>query len=106
MSGGTSQYEQRARLNVLKGTAYIAPATVYLGLYTTNPAADGSGGVESADTTYARLAITCNATNFPAAGSGGPATMSNGAILNMFTATGNDAATVKGWALFDTSVAG
>jgi hypothetical protein len=106
MSGGTSQYEQQARLNVFKGSAYPAPATVYLALFTTLPAADGSGGVESVDTTYARLAITANVANFPSATGGGPASMSNGVAFNMFVATGNDAATVKGWGFFDALAAG
>jgi hypothetical protein len=44
-----------------------APATWYIALYTALPADDGSGGTEVSGGSYARAAVTNNATNFPAA---------------------------------------
>jgi hypothetical protein len=44
-----------------------SPATLYFGLFTSAPAADGTGGTEVTGGSYARAAKTNNATNFPAA---------------------------------------
>lgn len=41
--------------------------TIYAGLLLANPAGDGTGGTEFAGGTYARIGITDNSTNFPAA---------------------------------------
>jgi len=43
------------------------PATLYAAMMTTIPDGDGTGGVEFAGGTYARVAKTNNSTNFPAA---------------------------------------
>lgn len=43
------------------------PATLYFGLFTSAPAADGTGGTEVSGGSYARAAVTNNAGNFPAA---------------------------------------
>lgn len=45
------------------------PATWYIELYTAMPNDDGTGGTAVAGGSYARAAITNNATNFPAAAS-------------------------------------
>ena len=47
-----------------------SPATLYIGLYTDAPNADGTGGTEVAGGSYARAAVTNNATNWPAAALG------------------------------------
>ena len=44
-----------------------SPATLYIGLYTASPNADGTGGTEVTGGSYARKAITNNTTNWPAA---------------------------------------
>lgn len=49
------------------GASTWAPATWYLGLSTTIPNDDGSGFTEPSTGSYARVAVTNNATNFPAA---------------------------------------
>lgn len=46
------------------------PGTWYVGLFTTNPADDGTGGVEAAFTDYARQPVTNNLTEWPAAVAG------------------------------------
>jgi hypothetical protein len=56
-----SKYLQDAVLNWLKGTTFpAAPGTLYLGLFTTNPADDNSAGTEvsTSGTAYVRRAVT------------------------------------------------
>ena len=60
------------------------PATLYFALFTAAPAADGTGGTEVTGGSYARAAMTNNATNFPAA-SGGQ--KSNGTGISWATAS-------------------
>lgn len=63
-----------------------SPATIYFGLYTTAPNADGTGGVEVATGSYARGSLTNNNTNFPAASGGDK---SNATAITFPTATAN-----------------
>ena len=56
-----SNYLENALINVtLRATAYTAPTTVYLALYTTDPT-DADTGTECTGTSYARQAITFGA---------------------------------------------
>ena len=56
-----SNYLENALINVtLRATAYTAPTTVYLALYTTDPA-DADTGTECSGTSYARQSITFGA---------------------------------------------
>ena len=56
-----SNYLENALINVtLRATAYTAPTTVYLALYTTDPT-DADTGTECSGTSYARQAITFGA---------------------------------------------
>lgn len=75
--------------HVLGNAAYSAPATVYIALYTTDPTdADTGTEVSTGDwSNYARVAVTNNATNWPAASGTSPATKSNGTIIDFGTAT-------------------
>lgn len=61
----TSLVLANAILDALYGSG--APATIYFGLFTSAPASDGTGGTEVTGGSYARVAVTNNATNFPAA---------------------------------------
>ena len=75
-----SNYLENALINVtLRATAYTAPTTVYLALYTTDPT-DADTGTECSGTSYARQSITfgapsngastsSSAVEFPQAGS-------------------------------------
>jgi hypothetical protein len=56
--------------HALGGSDYTRLATVYPGLFTTMPGADGTGFVEASGGGYGRLTVTNNSTNFPAAASG------------------------------------
>jgi hypothetical protein len=56
-----SNYLENALVNVtLRNTAYTAPTTVYLALYTTDPT-DADTGTECSGTAYARQSITFGA---------------------------------------------
>lgn len=69
--------------------AGVAPATWFLGLSTTPPNDDGSGFTEPIGSSYARVAITNNATNFPAAATvGGVTTKTNGTKFTFPNPTG------------------
>lgn len=79
-SGMGTTYGENAALDALLGAA--APATVYLCVYSAAPTAAG-GGTEI--TNLARLAVTNNATNWPAASSGAK---SNGTDMTLGPASG------------------
>jgi hypothetical protein len=56
-----SNYLENALINVtLRATAYTAPTTVYVALYTTDPT-DADTGTECTGTSYARQAVTFGA---------------------------------------------
>lgn len=72
------------------GATTWAPATWYAGLSTTTPADDGTSFTEPAGGAYARVALTNNSTNFPAATtSGGITTKVNGVAITFPNPTGN-----------------
>lgn len=73
------------------GTAFAADATLYAALFTTVPADDGSGGVEANYTSYARVAVTNNTTNFPSANP-----KLNGTAVAFPQATAAQAGQIKG----------
>ncbi len=81
--------------------AFTAPVTVYAALYTAAPS-DSGGGTEATGGAYARVAITNNATNWPAAASGAK---SNGTVITFPTATANWG-TVTHFGVFDAATAG
>lgn len=56
-----SNYLENALINAtLRNTSYTSPATVYLGLYTSDPG-EGNTGTEVSGTSYARQSITFGA---------------------------------------------
>lgn len=86
MPGSLGNAEELAILDTLLGAvAYTPRVTLYAALFTTAPTYAG-GGVEASGTNYARVAITNNLTNFPAATSGGPALKANGTAVTFPTA--------------------
>ena len=102
MAGSKSNYLENEILDhVLGGADWPRPSTVYLAMYTTAPS-DSGGGVEVSAGGYARLSITNNATNFPAAASGAK---SNGTDF-VFPEATNAWGLVIAWALFDAVTAG
>jgi hypothetical protein len=108
-AGGQSDYLNSAILNWLKGTTYIAaPATTYVGLYTTAPTSDaGTGGTEVSGNAYARQAIT-SSSGWSAISGGATVAeqISNSAVITFPTPTGAGWGTVLAVGLFDAVTAG
>lgn len=99
---GKSDYLENALLNhVLNATAYSAPATLYVALFTAAPT-DAGGGTEVTGNNYSRKAVTANTTNFPAASGG---SVANGAAITFATPSGSWG-TVTHFGLFDASTSG
>ena len=89
MASGKSLYLSNAILDgVLGGTPYTPPSIVYVVLSTApwSNAATGSSLSEVTGGGYSRIAVTNNATNWPAAVSG---SKNNGAVFTFPTATAN-----------------
>lgn len=107
MAGSKSNYLENKLLDaVLGGPAFSLPATVYVAL-STSAYSDASTGssmaeVSSSGTGYARVAITNNATNWPAAANG---VKQNGATITFPLASGNWG-TVVAFYICDASSAG
>ena len=87
--------------HVLSNVAYTAPATVYVALYTVTPT-DAGGGTEVSGGSYARVAVTNNVTNWPAASGGAKA---NGTAITFPTASASWG-TVVAFAILDAATAG
>jgi len=84
MAGSKSDYlEDEILDHVLGGGDYTRPAKVYVALYTEAPS-DAGGGTEVSGGSYARVEVTNNATNWPAASDG---EKSNGTEITFETAT-------------------
>lgn len=84
MAGSFSDFLENELLDhVFGNAAYTAPATLYISAYTAAPT-DAGGGTEVSGNAYARVAVTNNATNFPAASGGAK---SNGVAIVFPTAT-------------------
>lgn len=104
MAGSKSDYLENKVLDLFLGdvpAGYTRPAglnTLQLALYTTSPG-DATGGTEATGGGYARINITNNSTNFPAASAG---SKSNGTEFSFTTFTGA-VGTIVGWVLFDNS---
>ncbi len=78
---GKADYLENALLNaVFRGVTFPVLTTVYAGLYKTNPTIDpATDGVEQDYTGYARVAVTCNTTNWK-----DPSTATQGSLNNLF----------------------
>lgn len=90
MSGTLSNYAEAKLLDHMLGNdAWTVPGTVYAALFTVAPTSAG-GGTEVTGGSYARVAVTNNGTNWPAAtpgGAGTPAVKENGTAIVFPTAT-------------------
>lgn len=92
-----SNYLENALINVtLRNTAYTAPTTVYLALFTTDPT-DANTGTEVSTGGYTRQAITFDA---PSNG----VTQNSGTVS--FTASGAGFGTVSHIGIFDAASVG
>jgi hypothetical protein len=103
MAGGKSNFLELELLDhVLGNAAYSAPATTYVALFTATPS-DTGGGTEVSGNAYARVAVTNNATNWPAASAG---SKSNGTAVTFPTATPSGWGVVTSFGIFDAASAG
>ena len=71
---------------VFSKAAFTPAATLYIGLSTTTIADDGTNITEPSGNNYARVAVTNNATNFPASSGGAK---SNGVGITFPTPSGS-----------------
>lgn len=103
MAGSFSDFLELELLDhVFGNAAYSAPATLYVALYTATPS-DSGGGTEVSGNAYARVAVTNNATNFPAASGGSKA---NGTAITFPQATPSGWGVVTQFGIFDASTSG
>ena len=88
--------------HVFGNAAYTAPATLYIAASTATINDDGTGLTEPVGNAYARVAVTNNATNFPAASGGAKA---NGIQITFPEASGSWG-TISHIAIMDASSGG
>lgn len=101
MSSFSDYLENKLLDHVFGATAYTAPGTLYLALFTSAPS-DAGGGTEVTGGSYARASVTNNTTNFPNAASGAK---TNANAITFATATA-DWGTVVAVGIFDAASAG
>jgi len=104
MSGWTNGEEQDLLEYWFAGTALPNSAT-HIGLFTTLPADDGTGGVEVTGGSYARQAFTRNGTNWGSSTAGAPSTIQSLVDLTFPQATASWG-TVVGWGYWTAVSAG
>lgn len=101
--GRLSDSDANNMLDVRFGAAAsTAPATYYVALSTTAPTNTGTNVTEPSGGAYARVAVTNNATNFPAASG---RAKSNGTVVTFPTATASWG-TISHFALYDAATGG
>lgn len=83
MAGFSDYLENKVLTHVFGGTAYTAPSTLYVGLYTAAPS-DSGGGTEVSGGSYARKSTA----NMTVSGTS-PTQATNGAAVEFVTATGS-----------------
>lgn len=82
MAGFTDYLENKVLLHVFGGSAYTAPSTLHVGLFTAAPS-DTGGGTECSGGSYARKSMP----NMTVSGTS-PTQATNGAAVEFATATG------------------
>lgn len=98
----TDYLENEVLDHILGGADYTRPATVYIALSTTTPAENGSGFTEPSVGAYARVAVTNDATEWPAASGGSKA---NANAVTFPTATA-DWGLITHYGIFDAASGG
>lgn len=89
--------------HVFGGADYVRPATLYIGLSTTTITDAGGNITEPSGNGYARVAVTNNSTNFPAASGG---SKSNGTPITFPAATGAGWGTITDYFIADAAAEG
>lgn len=87
-SGKANYYISKLLNQFFNAAAFSFPSTIYFALWTSTLTASSTGSTagEAAYTSYARVAVTCNTTNFPTSSSG--AAIQNATAITWPTATG------------------
>lgn len=103
--GKSNTLENAILDHVLGGPDYVRPPTVYVALFTADPTDAGTGAeVSTGDwTNYARVAVTNNDTNWPAAAGGAK---SNGTEISFGAATIVTPVDVTHLGIWDAATAG
>ena len=102
MAGSKSDYLENKFLDLIFGAqALTGPANLFFALFTANPS-DAGGGTEVSGGSYARVSVTNNLTNFPAASGG---SKQNGTAITFATASASWGV-VTAVGIFDASTAG
>ena len=107
MASGKYEYLSQKLLNfIFNGGSWTAPSTLYLALFSVAPSIS-STGTEATGSGYARLAVTCNTTNW-ATISGSTTTVENAVAQTMATATANwsSSSNMTDAGFFDASTSG
>ncbi len=87
---GKATYLEDQVLNWLKGTTFVAPTTnVYVALFTTAPADDGTGYVEVSGGSYARVLMARSTAWSAITGGTAPHQISNNSVLTFPTPSAN-----------------
>lgn len=102
MSGFSDFLELEVLDHVFGAATYTPPATLYVALYTVIPTDANASGTEVTGGSYARVAVTNNLTNFPAAAAGAKA---NGTAITFPAPTANWGIVV-GFAIYDAATVG
>lgn len=104
MGSKSDWFESKLLDHVFGGTATPVGGTVWIGLWQTtlDDTSTGATAGEVSGGSYARVALVCNNTNWPAAAGG---TIHNGAVVNFGTA-GASWGTVNSWAALDAASTG
>lgn len=104
MSSATDYLENQIGDHILRDATFTKPAALYIGLFTTLPSDDGTGGVEVSGGSYARVAAGPGNATWDAPGDGSGRFSNAGTIT--FPAPTANWGTVVGFGLFDASTAG
>lgn len=103
MAGSFADYLENKLLDLVFGAvAFSAPTPVFVGLSTTTITDAGGNITEPSGNGYARVSLTNNATNWPAASAGSKA---NGTVITFPAATGSWG-TITDWFISDAASAG
>lgn len=102
MPGTFSDFLENKLLDaVFRNTSYTPGATLWIGLFTSNPN-DAGGGTEVSGNNYSRVSVTVS-TTFSAASAGAT---SNTAAITFPTASGSGWGTISAIGIFDANSAG
>lgn len=101
MAGKSDFLENEILDHVIGNASYSAPANTHIALFTVTPS-DSGGGTEVSGGSYARVSVTNNATNWPAASGGAK---SNGTAITFASPSANWG-TIVAFGIFDASSGG